>query len=103
MRDIILVNLTDGEINNGFCFESWEDFHKVTFSPEIVAHDIIVLKITGKTYKERKASLQELAIEYSNNCYPDLSYGELATVNYFFETQGKRYGLLIEFRENAIC
>lgn len=103
MRDIILVNLTDGEIDNGFCFESWEDFYKVTFSPEIVARDIMVLKVTGKTYQERKASLQELAIEYSNTCYPDLSWGELATVNSFFETYGRRYGLLRKFKENAIC
>ena len=63
----------------------------------------VVKEVTGKTYQERKTSLQELAIEYSNTCYPDLSYGELATVDSFFETQGRRYGLLREFKENAIC
>lgn len=32
-----------------------------------------------------------------------MSYGELADWQGFFEMVGRRYGLLTEFRENAIC
>lgn len=31
------------------------------------------------------------------------SYGELAELQSYFEQQGRRYGLLREFRENGIC
>ena len=31
------------------------------------------------------------------------SYGELAEAGEYFEKLGRRYGLLQEFRENAIC
>ena len=57
---------------------------------------------TKQYYKKRKAEVREEAIEYS---YSDeeLSYGELAEIQDYFRRLGKRYGLLREFRENAIC
>ena len=65
----------------------------------------IPLVVSGRSYQERKGDLQNKAIEWSNSVgqYPKWSYGELATIQGFFETNGKRYGLLKEFRENAIC
>lgn len=65
----------------------------------------IPFKISGKTYQERKADLQDKAITWSNdlNLYPCWSYGELADISEFFETNARRYGLLQEFKENAIC
>jgi hypothetical protein len=47
--------------------------------------------------------MMNLAIDFqsANDC--DLSYGELADIYNFFEVNGKRYGLIQEFRENAIC
>lgn len=65
----------------------------------------IPLIVSGKTYQERKADLQNKAIEWSNSVgsYPRWSYGELATIQDFFERNGKRYGLLKEFKENCIC
>lgn len=65
----------------------------------------IPLIVSGKTYQERKADLQNKAIEWSNNqgTYAAWSYGELATIQGFFEKNAKRYGLLREFRENCIC
>lgn len=53
-------------------------------------------------YQKRKAEVREEAIEYSYS-EEELSYGELAEKNDYFERLGKRYGLLREFRENAIC
>lgn len=72
------------------------DEHIICFIPLIVS---------GKSYQERKADLKEKAIEWSNSVgqYPKWSYGELAIIEGFFETNGRRYGLLKEFQENAIC
>ena len=75
---------------------------------EIIEKHIICfipLIVSGKTYQERKNDLQNKAIEWSNSVgqYPKWSYGELATIQGFFETNGRRYGLLKEFQENAIC
>lgn len=57
-----------------------------------------------KTYAERKAEIRDEAIqwqaEYADHNY---SYGELAYWADYFETMGRRYGLLEEFRENGIC
>lgn len=74
---------------------------------EIIENQIILylpLVVSGKTYAERKADLHDKAVEWSNTqgSYSAWSYGELASVSEFFERNGKRYGLLAEFRENAI-
>ena len=65
----------------------------------------IPMVVSGRTYQERKNDLHEKAIEWSNAVgqYPKWSYGELAIIQGFFEKYGRRYGLLTEFRENAIC
>lgn len=57
-----------------------------------------------KTYEGKKELLRAVAIEwqsdFSNRNY---SYGELTEWQGFFEEYGRRFGLLAEFRENAIC
>ena len=82
----------------------WESFHSDTFSPYTKDIDLLQLKVSGKNYEERKNYLQDLAIDYSNN-FASLSwsYGELLDIQDFFYKNGKRYGLLKEFKENAIC
>lgn len=54
-------------------------------------------------YERRKAEIAEQAKDYQrsweNYCY---SYGELAEINNYFYKQGKRYGLIKEFKENCI-
>lgn len=83
----------------------YEEWRKNTFSPDCEDITIFDFKISGKTYNERKASLQDLAIDFSNSMIRglDWSYGELATICNYFYKMGKRYGLLKEFRENCIC
>lgn len=82
----------------------WSAFHKDTFSPLTKNIEILDLKVSGKTYKERKSNLYDLAIKYQYNFAPlSWSYGELVEICDFFEKNGKRYGLLKEFKENAIC
>lgn len=85
-------------------FWTWEEYHEATFSPDIEIICTIELgRLKGKSYKERKACIEAKAIEYSHNHYPGLSYGECADIDDYFYNYGKRYGLLTEFRENAIC
>lgn len=64
----------------------------------------IPLTVNGKTYQERKNNLEETAKEWqrSNYDFIDWSYGELATIQRFFEENARRYGLVETFRENAI-
>lgn len=68
---------------------------------------VLTFRIIGKTYNERKESLRNLAIDfqYSNNIDTDvqMSMGEIAEVEDYFRRMGRKYGLLREFRENAIC
>lgn len=80
----------------GMSKEEIIDKHVICFIP---------LVVSGKTYAERKEDLRDKAIEWSNSVgsYPRWSYGELAIIEGFFETNGRRYGLLKEFQENCIC
>ena len=73
------------------------------FIEESCIYAYIPLTVSGKTYAECKADLQNKAIEWSYaGGVGAWSYGELADIQSFFETQGRRYGLLNEFRENGI-
>jgi len=59
--------------------------------------------IRGKNYEERKSSLAEIARNYQNAFYNcNLFYSEIAILDEYFERNGKKYGLLKEFRENGI-
>lgn len=55
-------------------------------------------------YQKNKMRIEEEArnwqLEFSEHNY---SWGELAEWGDYFRKQGKRYGLLKEFRENGIC
>ena len=75
-----------------------------TFSPVYDDTYIIDLKVSGRNYQERKNDLQEKAIEYSHiTGYLDITISDLLDIDDFFRRNGKRYGLLKEFAENAIC
>lgn len=55
------------------------------------------------TYQEKKADVREKAIDFQqvfSEC--DFSYSEIIEYQNYFLKQGKRYGLLKEFRENGI-
>lgn len=55
------------------------------------------------TYSEKKAKLREEAVEWQCDfSRHDYSYGELAEMLAYFEKEGKKYGLVKEFRENGI-
>ena len=92
--------IEDGGIFNNISYK--------TAAAEIGENNIlfyIPLTISGRTYNERKNDLRNKAIDYQNTwCdFCGFSYGELAIIQDFFETNGRRYGLLTDFKENAIC
>jgi len=83
---------------------SWPEFHADTFSPACDVKKIIDFHVSGKTYVERKASLESIAhdvSEWFDSMY--VSWLELCNISEWFETMGKRYGMLTEFRENGFC
>lgn len=89
-----------------FIYYSWEALHSDLFNPSAELCGVIEFKTHGKTYAERKENARDLAITFqgldSEFSGAGLSQGEYATISDYFETVGKRYGLLEEFRENAI-
>lgn len=65
---------------------------------------------TKYDYNYNKNRIRDLAIEYSNHSgkfewidKEGISWGGVAILSDYFYKNGKRYGLLKEFRENAIC
>ena len=98
------ANFIDGEgrkqANLYYGYSKWfED----SFSPDTIVNAIIDFKIQGRTYAEKKEYCRNLAIEFQYADDGGLSQGELCNILNFFEVNGKRYGLIQEFRENAIC
>ena len=86
-------------------YYNYEAYFKDTFCPDTRIIFTLDMSVSGRTYAERKADLESKAIDYSNNMseiYP-ISQGEIAEIEDFFATNGKRYGLLTDFRMNCIC
>ena len=55
------------------------------------------------TYAEKKEKARNEAIEWQADfCNHNYSYGELAWYSDHFTKLGKRFGLIREFKENAI-
>ena len=56
-----------------------------------------------KTYAQQKESARQAAIDWQLTWYDtNYSYGELAEYMEYFEKLARRFGLVREFRENAI-
>lgn len=88
----------------GCLFQDEAAFCAALKNPETLrADDVIVFRVVGADYAERKESLRELAQAFQAADNGGLSWGELAMANGFFLKHGKRYGLLREFEENGIC
>jgi len=103
---MILATLTNAGKTDSYIFGSSAEYNKVINNPENEIKYELELCLHGKTYEEKQKQAREIAVEYSwalcDEIKP-LSWGESAIVSGWFENVGKRYGLLREFRENAIC
>ena len=76
--------------------------HEMLFCPDVEQVALIEFKTHGKTYAERRENLRQLAVDFSHVCNGDLSVWEVNDIITWFEKNGRRYGLIREFRENAI-
>lgn len=85
-----------------FDSETINRYYNVTFSPATREIAFIEFRVSGKTYQDRKEDVRQKAIEFSNFNFPGLFWSEMAWIESWFRTQAERYGLLEEFRENAI-
>lgn len=96
-------------INGNTNTYDYRGFNSATWNPcvaEKVLNDesfVILGRLTGKTYKEKQEEVRDKAIRFQMIDEGGLSWGELADIQSYFETYGKRYGLLREFKENGIC
>ena len=87
----------------GNIYHDWDTWHKDIFSPATKIISVFELKVFGKSYQEKKSDLRNRAICYQDTYnYVTWSYGEIAEISAFFYKNGKRYGLLREFKENGI-
>lgn len=61
------------------------------------------MKIKGKTYKEKKNAVQEMAITYQQKAsQKSTSWEEINRIDEHFRKIAKQYGLIQEFKENGI-
>ena len=105
MKRTILFTVCNesGRFENNNLFYANGDYRKAVFPDGVDVTKIIPLVVHGKTYQDRKNYLRNLALDVMSNIVGGLSYMEQAEMDRFFEKAGRRYGLLSEFRENAIC
>ena len=88
---------------NGIAY-SYDELHRATFAP--LPHDELILdRVGGKTYQEKKEAVRDKAIDYSYmmGVVTNMAWGDSANVSEWFHRYGKRFGLLREFHENGIC
>lgn len=99
--------MLDGTQYNNIYYKNSDGFrqwYSDTFSPTCENIMILDLSIHSKTYRERQAETEDKAKEWQSVFSQfSWSWGELAEIQNYFYTIGKRYGLLKEFKENAIC
>lgn len=63
---------------------------------------LIDFKVKGRTYAEKKNSLRQVAIEYTNAECGGMFTSEYAEVGRWFTHMGMRYGLSDEFVEEGV-
>ena len=84
-------------------YDRGEDYARDTFSPLVEPLTVIDFSVKGKNYRERQSSVETTARDFQAADIGGLFMSDYARIGEWFSTQGKRYGLLKEFRENAVC
>ena len=98
---------SDGETYANIYFKNkngYEEWHNDTFSPLTENIETLDFKLSGKTYTEKQNNLIEIAKDWQLYfCQFVWSMSELYLIEDWLYKNAKRYGLLKEFHENAIC
>ena len=61
-----------------------------------------MFEIKDGSYNDKKEQVRDIAQRFQSILEPGLSWEEIAIIQTWFERNGKRYGLIKEFRENGI-
>lgn len=79
-------------------------FNSALWNPcvEIDFPFVVFGRLKGKTYAEKQEEVRQKAKDLQAIDEGGLSYGEYALIAEYFETYGKRYGLLREFKNEGI-
>lgn len=79
-------------------------FNSASWNPNVeYDFDFVVFgKLKGKTYAEKQEEVRQKAKDLQAIDEGGLSYGEYAMIAEYFETYGKRYGLLRELKNEGI-
>ena len=93
----------NGFIEGGVFDFSLNEFYRIAEKEHARVEFAYDFKARGKTYGERKDYVESMAIEWSNAEKPSMAWSECWFVDNGFSRLGKRYGLLTDFHENAIC
>lgn len=101
MLYFVIENETTGRQTAKTC-DTWDEFHRLTFSPRYCVLFVTDFSVKGKTYNKRKAAAESLGVAYSNTSAGGLFCSEYFAVVDRLETIAKRFGLVREFRENGI-
>lgn len=88
--------------NTASIFADWNLFHAATFAPDTIISAVFPLRIHGRTYAEKRAHLRRLAIDIQSADLGGISYGELCDLQCFLIRSARKYGLIQEFKQNAI-
>ena len=96
-----------GHETSPIMFDDMEEFTNKTFNPVYYWDNLIDTETPppGKTYQDKKEWLRGRAIAYSHASDNYILYDfwhEQELMDYF-RIYGRKYGLLREFKENAIC
>lgn len=106
MRNALLAVYKDlnGITETTVFYTDMIDFINDTWNPEDKARVIYTMgfKITGKTYQEKKAALEEIAKDFQMHDTGGLYYSDYMIIGDFFEKNARRYGLITDFKENGI-
>jgi hypothetical protein len=106
MNNLLYVVYKDinGLTETGVLYTDITDFIQDTWNPEDKARVEYTMNfvIKGKTYRERKAALEEIAKDFQNHDVGGLYWSDEILLQNYFEENAKRYGLIEEFRENGI-
>lgn len=85
-------------------YDSMDAYIRDTFSPEWGQDYLIEFKVRGRSYAEKKNHVRNLAVEMSTLPLDtwDVPWFAEGDITEWFETMGRRYGLVREFTENGI-
>ena len=89
--------------DNTVLYFSLQEFYNEDWNPCHRCAEAVALQIKGRSYRERKNSLRDIAIQAQRLDVGGLYWSDVAALGDWFEENGRKYGLLREFHENAIC